>query len=53
MDASALTDRDDNLCTISRGLMVHDPAHKLTSLTPHNHVPCFALPIIEGSTGEA
>ncbi|OYU15157.1 MAG: IclR family transcriptional regulator [Alphaproteobacteria bacterium PA4] len=34
-------------------MMVRDSTHKLTSLTLHNYVPGFTLPIIECSTGKA
>ncbi len=34
-------------------MMVRDSTHKLTSLTLHNYVPGYTLPIIECSTGKA
>ena len=34
-------------------MMVRDSTHQLTSLTLHNYVPGFTLPIIECSTGKA
>lgn len=34
-------------------MMVRDSTHKLTSLTLHNYMPGFTLPIIECSTGKA
>jgi len=34
-------------------MMLRDTTHKLTSLTLHNHVPGFTLPIIESSGGKA
>ena len=33
-------------------MMVRDTTHKLTSLTLHNHVPGYTLPIIESSSGK-
>jgi IclR family mhp operon transcriptional activator len=33
-------------------MMLRDTTHKLTSLTLHNHVPGFTLPIIESSSGK-
>jgi IclR family mhp operon transcriptional activator len=38
---------------VGRMMMVRDSTHKLTSLTLHNYVPGFTLPIIECSTGKA
>ena len=34
-------------------MMVRDSTHKLTSLTLHNYMPGYTLPIIECSTGKA
>ncbi len=38
---------------VGPAMMVRDSTHQLTSLTLHNYVPGFTLPIIECSTGKA